>query len=195
VISTDLFAIFLVSVTTGNIAFGYLLGMCPFISLAGQIRTAAGMGMAVTFVVTITAMVNWPLYHLLLLPWGAEILLYPAFILVIAGTVQLMEMLIERFLPGLEAAFGSFLPLITVNCAVLAVSLFMVMRGYGFFESVLYAFGSSVGWMLAILLVSFVRGKVALIGDVPAGMQGAGITMVITGILALAFLGFQGIAL
>lgn len=193
--SADLFTIFLVSVTTGNIAFAYLLGMCPFVGLAGEMRTAAGMGMAVVFVITITASINWPLYHLVLVPGGAEILTYPAFILVIAGTVQLIEMMVERFVPGLEAAFGSFLPLITVNCAVMAVSLFMVIRGYGFFESVLYAFGSSVGWLLAILLVSFVRSEVALRGDVPPGMQGAGITMVITGILALAFLGFQGISL
>lgn len=191
----DLFTIFLISITTGNIAFAWLLGMCPFISLAGEVRTAAGMGMAVAFIITLTGAINWPLYHLILIPGGAEILAYPAFILVIAGTVQLLEMLISRFSPGLEAAFGAFLPLITVNCAVMAVSLFMVLRGYGFLSSVIFSFGSGIGWMIAIILVAVVRGKVALVGDVPRNLRGAGITMVITGILALAFLGFQGISL
>lgn len=187
--------LFLLSITTGNLAFSYLLGMCPFISLAGDIRTAAGMGTAVVFVVTLTAGLNWPLYHHLLLPMGAEIFLYPLFIMVIAGGVQLIEMIIQRFLPGMEAAFGAFLPLITVNCAVLAVSLFMVIRSYSYIESIVYAFASALGWMLAIVLVSVLRAKVLLYGDPPRGMEGAGISMLITGILAMAFLGFQGITL
>ena len=184
--------IFLAAVLTHNIALTYLLGMCPFISLSRSLRTATGMGFAVIFVVTLTAAINWPIYNLILVPAKSELIYYIVFIIVIAASVQLVEMIMERFFPVLQAAFGIFLPLITVNCTVLAVSLFMVIRNYSYTESLIFAFGSAVGWTLAIVIVAAINEKLKLVGDVPKGMKGPGIIMVIAGIIALAFLGFAG---
>ena len=185
--------IFLAAVLTQNIALTYLLGMCPFVALSRSLRTATGMGFAVIFVVTLTAMINWPIYHLILVPLNSELIYYIVFIIVIAASVQLVEMIMEKFFPALQAAFGIFLPLITVNCTVLAVSLFMVLRDYSYMESIIFAVGSAVGWVLAIVLVAAINEKLELVGDIPKGMQGPGIIMVIAGIIALAFLGFAGI--
>jgi Na+-transporting NADH:ubiquinone oxidoreductase subunit E len=190
---THILTIFLAAVLTQNIALTYLLGMCPFIALSRSLKTALGMGFAVVFVVTLTAMINWPVYHLILVPLQAELIYYIVFIIVIAASVQLVEMIMEKFFPALQAAFGIFLPLITVNCTVLAVSLFMVLRQYPYLESIIFAVGSAVGWVLAIVLVAAINEKLELVGDIPKGMQGPGIIMVIAGIIALAFLGFAGI--
>ncbi|MBN2737803.1 MAG: NADH:ubiquinone reductase (Na(+)-transporting) subunit E [Spirochaetales bacterium] len=187
-----LFTLFITAVLTQNIALTYLLGMCPFISLSRSLKTATGMGFAVIFVVTLTSAINWPIYNLLLVPNGAEIIYFIVFIIVIAATVQLVEMLMERFFPILQAAFGIFLPLITVNCTVLAVSLFMVIREYGFIETIVFAFGSAVGWMMAIVIVAGINEKLKLIGEIPKGMKGPGIIMTTAGIIALAFMGFAG---
>jgi Na+-transporting NADH:ubiquinone oxidoreductase subunit E len=191
-LAVHLITIFLAAILTHNIALTYLLGMCPFISLSRNLRTASGMGFAVIFVVVLTAIVNWPIYNLVLVPTGSEIIYYVVFIIVIAATVQLVEMLMERFFPVLQAAFGIFLPLITVNCTVLAVSLFMVIRNYDFLTTLVFAFGSAVGWTIAIVVVAAINEKLDLIGDIPKGMRGPGIIMVIAGIIALAFLGFSG---
>ena len=166
--------------------------MCPFISLSRSLRTALGMGMAIIFVMTLTAAINWPIYHLILVPAGSELIYYIVFIIVIAASVQLVEMLMERFFPTLQAAFGIFLPLITVNCAVLAISLFMVLRNYSYIETLFFAFGSAVGWTLAIVIVATINEKLRLIGDIPKGLKGPGIIMIIAGIIALAFMGFAG---
>ena len=188
----NLLMIFIAAVLTQNIAFSYLLGMCPFISLSKSLRTASGMGFAVIFVVTLTALINWPIYNYILVPLHSELIYYIVFIIVIAGTVQLVEMIMEKFFPVLQAAFGIFLPLITVNCTVLAVSLFMVIRSYNYLQSVVFAFGASVGWIFAIVIVAAINEKLALVGDIPKGMKGPGIIMTIAGILSLAFLGFAG---
>ena len=188
----NLLMIFIAAVLTQNIAFTYLLGMCPFISLSKSLRTASGMGFAVIFVVTLTALINWPIYNYILVPLHSELIYYIVFIIVIAGTVQLVEMIMEKFFPVLQAAFGIFLPLITVNCTVLAVSLFMVIRNYNYLQSVVFAFGASVGWIIAIVIVAAINEKLALVGDIPKGMKGPGIIMTIAGILSLAFLGFAG---
>ena len=188
----NLLMIFIAAVLTQNIALTYLLGMCPFISLSKSLRTASGMGFAVVFVITLTALINWPIYNYILVPLHSELIYYIVFIIVIAGTVQLVEMIMEKFFPVLQAAFGIFLPLITVNCTVLAVSLFMVIRNYSYLQSVVYAFGASVGWIMAIVIVAAINEKLALVGDVPKGMKGPGIIMTIAGILSLAFLGFAG---
>ena len=185
--------IFFAAILTHNIALTYLLGMCPFVALSRSLKVATGMGFAVIFVVTLTAIINWPIYHLILVPLHSELIYYIVFIIVIAGSVQLVEMIMEKFFPALQAAFGIFLPLITVNCTVLAVSLFMVLRNYSYIESVIFAVGSAVGWVLAIVLVAAIYEKLELVGDIPKGLQGPGIIMVIAGILALAFLGFAGI--
>ncbi len=188
----NLLMIFIAAVLTQNIAFTYLLGMCPFISLSRSLRTASGMGFAVIFVVTLTALINWPIYNYILVPLHSELIYYIVFIIVIAGTVQLVEMIMEKFFPVLQAAFGIFLPLITVNCTVLAVSLFMVIRSYNYLQSVVFAFGASLGWIIAIVIVAAINEKLALVGDIPKGMKGPGIIMTIAGILSLAFLGFAG---
>lgn len=184
--------ILLAAILTHNIALTYLLGMCPFIALARSLRTAAGMSYAVIFVVTLTAAINWPIYHLILVPTGSELIYYIVFIIIIAASVQLVEMIMERFFPPLQAAFGIFLPLITVNCTVLAVSLFMVIRDYNFVTTVIFAFGSAIGWMVAIVIVAAINEKLRLVGDIPEGMKGPGIIMASAGIIALAFLGFTG---
>ncbi len=188
----ELLKIFIAALLTHNIALTYLLGMCPFMALSGNVKTAMGMGMAVIFVVTLTAAVNWPIYQLILVPMNAEVLAYIVFIIVIAGCVQLVEMIVERFFPVLEASFGIFLPLITVNCVVLAVSLFMVLRQYSYVQTLVFAFGTACGWSLAIMMVASIKTRLQLIGDIPRGLHGAGITMIIAGILSLAFLGFGG---
>lgn len=188
----ELLTLLVAAIFTHNIALTYLLGMCPFISLSRTIKTANGMGVAVIFVVTLTAIINWPIYWLILVPLKSEFLAYIVFIIVIAASVQLVEMIMEKFFPVLQSHFGIFLPLITVNCVVLAVSLFMVLRQYSFIKTVFFAFGSAVGWTLAIVMVSAINEKLRLVGDIPKGLKGPGIIMVIAGIISLAFLGFAG---
>ncbi len=190
--AVHLLTILVAAILTHNIALTYLLGMCPFIALSRALKTAVGMSYAVIFVVTLTAAINWPIYHLILVPTNSTLIFYIVFIIVIAASVQLVEMIMERFFPILQAAFGIFLPLITVNCTVLAVSLFMVIRDYGYVETVVFAFGSAVGWMAAIVIVAAINEKLKLIGDIPSGMKGPGIIMVSAGLIALAFLGFAG---
>ena len=184
--------ILVAAIFTHNIALSYLLGMCPLLAMSRNVDTAVGMGIAVMFVMTITAALNWVIYHYLLIPTGSEIMAYLVFIIVIASVVQLLEMLIERFFPRLQNSFGIFLPLITVNCTILAVSLFVVLRTYNCWQTVFFGLGSGAGWMLAIVIISAIREKLRLIGDIPDGLKGAGITMIIAGILALAFMGFSG---
>lgn len=188
----ELLTIFIAAILTHNIALTYLLGLCPFISLSRSLKTASGMGFAVIFVVTLTAAINWPIYHLILVPAKSELIYYIVFIIVIAAAVQLVEMIMEKFFPALQASFGIFLPLITVNCTVLAVSLFIVLRKYSYIETLAFAIGSAVGWMLAIIIVAAINEKINLIGDVPKGLKGPGIIMVIAGIIALSFMGFAG---
>lgn len=185
--------LFLASVFTHNIALTYILGMCPFIVISKNLKTAAGMGASVIFVVVLTAVINWPIYWKILVPAKAEIVSYLIFIIVIAASVQLLEMLLEKFFPPLQSSFGIFLPLITVNCIVLAVSLFMVLRKYNFIQTVCYSLGTSAGWALAIIIMAAIKEKLMLVGDIPKGLRGAGITMIIAGLMALAFTGFAGI--
>lgn len=184
--------VFLASVFTHNIALTYILGMCPLIAISKNLKTAKGMGVSVIAVITITGAINWPIYKFLKSS-GAETISLLVFIIMIAATVQLLEMFLDKFIPSLYNAFGIFLPLITVNCAVLAVSLFFVSRTFGFLETVAFSFGSGVGWALAIVLIAAIREKLALTGKVPSGLEGAGIVMVIAGVISLAFTGFGGI--
>ena len=184
--------ILIASIFTHNIALVYILGMCPFIVISKNFKTAVGMGVSVIFVVTLTAIINWPIYWKLLVPAKAEIVSYLIFIIVIAASVQLLEMVIEKFFPPLQSSFGIFLPLITVNCIVLAVCLFMVLRKYDFIQTVFYSFGTSAGWALAIIIMAAIKEKLLLVADIPSGLRGAGITMIIAGILAFAFMGFAG---
>lgn len=189
---TGLILVFIASIFTHNIAFSYLLGMCPLISLSKSIKTALGMGIAVIFVVTLTAAINWPIYYFILVPTHSELIYYIVFVITIAASVQLVEMIVERFFPPLQTTFGIFLPLITVNCIVLAVSLFMILREYSYIKTLVFSFGSSVGWALAIVLIAAINEKLQLIGDIPKGLRGPGIILIIAGIIALSFLGFSG---
>lgn len=176
-----------------NIALAYILGMCPLIAISTSVRNAKGMGFAVVFVVTLTGIINYPIY-LLLTRWNVEHLNLLVFIITIAATVQFLEMFIDKFFPKMYNAFGLFLPLITVNCVVLGVSLFFVNREYSFVETAAFSFGSGVGWLLAIVLLAGIREKMTKTSDIPKGLVGKGITFIVLGILALAFIGFTGLA-
>lgn len=185
------FSIFFAAVFTNNILLTNYLGMCSFLGASREIKTASGLGTAVVFVMAITSALNWIVYHYLLVPFGLEYLRFIIFIVVIAAFVQLAEMIIERVSQRLYHALGIFLPLITVNCAILGVSLFMVIRSYGFWQSFAYGAGSGVGWALAILAMAGIRQKMAK-SKIPRGLEGAGIALIIAGIMALAFVGFNG---
>ena len=189
--SPDAVTIFVASIFINNILLANFLGMCSFIAVSREVNTAAGLGAAVVFVMTLTSGLNYLVYSWLLVPLGLEHLRYIAFIVVIAATVQLVEMVIERASPVLYYALGIFLPLITVNCAILGVSLFMVIRQYSFVQSLAYGAGSGVGWALAILAMAGLRKKMKR-SRVPAALDGPGITMIVAGVMALAFLGFSG---
>ena len=147
--------------------------------------------MAVTFVLTITATANWIIDYYVLVPLGVGYLRFVIFIIVIAAMVQIVEMFMERFSPTLYNALGIFLPLITVNCAILGVSLFMILREYTFIKAVAFGFGGGVGWSLAIIAMASIRNRLQF-SNVPRQLQGAGITMIIAGMMALGFMGFAG---
>ncbi|MDO5689363.1 MAG: Rnf-Nqr domain containing protein [Tissierellia bacterium] len=184
--------IFFASIFTSNMIFSNFLGMCSFIAVSKEVPTAAGLGTAVAFVLTITTILNYFVYYYVLVPFGLEYLRFIIFILVIAAFVQLLEMILERYLPNLYYALGIFLPLITVNCAILGVSLFMVIRGYNFLQTAFFGLGSGVGWALAIVSMAGIRARINE-NHLPEGLRGPGITLIITGIMAMAFIGFSGI--
>jgi len=183
-------SLFFASIFTSNILLANFLGMCSFISISKDINSANGLGLAVTVVLTVTAGINWLVLQLLVY-LGLEYLRFVVFIIVIAAVVQMLEMIIDRVSQTLYMSLGIFLPLITVNCAVLGVSLFMEIRDYSFVQSVTYGLGSGLGWWLAIMALSAIRKKVDK-APVPAGMKGAGITMITIGFMAMAFIGFSG---
>jgi Na+-transporting NADH:ubiquinone oxidoreductase subunit E len=188
---TSALVILTAAILTNNILLTNFLGMCSFIACSGQIRTALGLGTAVTFVMTVTAMLNYAIYRFLLVPHGLEHLQFIVFIAVIAAFVQFVEMFVERFSPRLYFTLGIFLPLITVNCAILGASLFMVIRNYTFTQSVGFGFGAGVGWAVAIVLMAGLRQKMRY-SNIPDPFQGVAIAMIVTCVLAMAFMGFAG---
>ena len=200
----NLVSIFINSVFVGNILLAYFLGMCSFLAISSNMEPAVGLGFAVTFVLSITAPANWLVYHYLLAPgalaWAGlpladlSFLKFIIFIAVIAAIVQALEMIIDRYSPPLYMALGVFLPLIAVNCAILGASLFMVERDYNFVESVVFGASSGIGWMLAIVTMAGIRQKLRY-ADVPSGLEGFGISMIIAGLMAMAFMLFSGITL
>jgi Na+-transporting NADH:ubiquinone oxidoreductase subunit E len=183
--------ILLAALLTNNILLTGFIGMCSFLVCSKQYDTAVGLGVAVVFVTTCTCALNYLVYYYLLLPFHAEHMSFIVFIAVIAAFTQFVEMFIERFSPKLYYALGIFLPLIAVNCVIMAVSLFMVLRQYTFLQTVGFGFGSSLGWMLAIVLMAGLRKKMEY-SRVPESMQGVAIAMLITGVMAMAFMGFAG---
>ena len=188
---TSALVIFVAAIVTSNILLSNFLGMCSFLACSRKIDTALGLGAAVTFVMTCTTTINYLIFHHVLVPWELEHLTFIFFIAVIAAFVQFVEMFIERFSPTLYYALGIFLPLITVNCAILGSSLFMVIRKYTFVQSVGFGIGSGLGWALAIVLIAGLREKMRY-SNVPPAFRGVAITMIITGIMAMAFMGFAG---
>ncbi|MDD2392518.1 MAG: Rnf-Nqr domain containing protein [Eubacteriales bacterium] len=186
------FVIFFASILTSNMILSNFLGMCSYISISSEYKTASGLGKSVTLVMVITNMINYLVYKFLIVPLGLEYLRYIIFIMVIAATVQVMELAMDRFLPDLHVKLGIFLPLITVNCAILGTTLFIIIRDYDFLQSVLFGLGSGLGWWLAISALAAIREKMAK-NKLPKGLAGPGITFIITGIMALAFIGFSGI--
>lgn len=185
--------LFWAAVFTSNILLTNFLGMCSYLSVSREVESSLGLGVAVTFVLVFTTALNWLVYHYLLVPLDIVYLQYIVFIIVIAAFVQLLELLVERYAPVLYLSLGIFLPLITVNCAIFGVSLFMVIRNYSFIQSLAYGAGSGLGWLLAILMLAGIRVKLK---DklIPSGLRGAGISLIVTGIMALAFIGFSGVA-
>ena len=183
--------ILIAAIFTNNILLSNFLGMCSFLACSRQISTAVGLGVAVTFVMTGTTALNFVIYHQLLAHFNLGFLQFIVFIAVIAAFVQFVEMFIERFSPTLYYALGIFLPLITVNCAILGVSLFFVIRQYSFLQSVAFGFGGGVGWTMAIILMAGMRTKMGY-SNIPLPFRGVAISMIITGVMAMAFMGFAG---
>ena len=188
----QLFLLLFAAAVTSNIALTYFLGMCPFVTLSKDLKIASGMGVAVTSVMTITAVINWLINQYVLIPLELDFLQFLVFIVTIAAVVQIIEMFLDRYTPVLYAAFGIFLPLITVNCAILGVSLFMVLRSYTFQQTLFYSVGSGLGWFLAIVSIGALRKKLVF-SDPPSHFGAHGITAILAGIMALAFIGFAGI--
>jgi len=194
------------SIFINNILLAYFLGMCSFLALSKKLSTSVGLGIAVIFVLTITAPVNWLINEYFLkkgaLKWispslgdiDLSFMTFILFIAVIAAMVQLVEMVVEKFSPTLYAALGIFLPLITVNCAILGVSLFMVERNYTLAKTTVFGFSSGIGFFLAIVIMAAIRQKIRY-SNVPPALRGLGITMIITGLMAMAFMLFSGIQL
>ncbi|OFX16319.1 MAG: NADH:ubiquinone reductase (Na(+)-transporting) subunit E [Bacteroidetes bacterium GWA2_31_9] len=208
----ELFNMFIKSIFIDNMIFAFFLGMCSFLAVSKTVKTSLGLGVAVIFVLLITAPFNWVIYHYLLkagaLVWidasfadvDLSYLSFLVFIASIAAIVQLVEMVVERFSPPLYNALGIFLPLIAVNCVILAVALFVQekedqsLMGLSALEVTIYAVGSGLGWFLAIVSMAAIREKIKY-SNVPAPLRGLGITFILTGLMAIAFMGLMGIKL
>jgi Na+-transporting NADH:ubiquinone oxidoreductase subunit E len=198
------FNLFIRAAFVENLALTFFLGMCTFLAISKRVDTAIGLGVAVMVIQTITVPVNYLIYTYLLkggaLAWAGladvdlSFLGLVSYIGVIAALVQILEMLLDRFVPALYNALGIFLPLITVNCAILGGTLFMVERQYNFGESVTFGIGSGFGWAVALIALAGIREKLRY-SDVPDGLQGLGITFIIAGLMSLGFMGLSGIQL
>ncbi len=203
----ELFNLFIKSVFVDNMIFAYFLGMCSYLAVSKTVKTSAGLGLAVTFVLVVTVPVNYLVNKYLLAPgalaWispklatvDLSFLTYILFIAIIAAIVQILEMIIETFTPSLYSALGIFLPLIAVNCAILGCSLFMQERGFSNVgEAAVFGLGSGLGWLLAIVGIAAIREKLRY-SKIPKGLQGVGISFIITGLMGIAFMAFMGIKL
>ena len=184
-------AVMVGAIFTNNILLTNYLGFCSFLSISKEVKSSVGLGIAVVFVMAMTNALNWPIHYYVLVPLGLEYLGFIVYIIVIAASVQLVEMIVERVSETLYRNLGIFLPLITVNCAVFGAVLFMFIRKYTFLASLAYGVGGGIGWALAIIAMAGIRQKMAR-SRVPKGLEGAGITLIVAGIMALAFIGFTG---
>lgn len=203
----ELFKLLIKSVFVDNMIFAYFLGMCSYLAVSKTVKTSAGLGLAVTFVLVVTVPVNYLINKYLLAPgalaWispklatiDLSFLTYIIFIAIIAAIVQILEMIIETFTPSLYSALGIFLPLIAVNCAILGCSLFMQERAFSNVgEAAVFGLGSGIGWLLAIVAIAAIREKLRY-SKIPKGLQGVGISFIITGLMGIAFMAFMGIKL
>ena len=181
------------AITTNNILLTNFLGMCSFLAVSKELESSIGLGVAVVFVSTLTAPLCWLVNYWLLVPYQLEYLQYIVFIIVVAAFVQIVEMIIERVSEGLYYTLGIFLPLITVNCCILGCILFMIIRQYTFWQSVAYGFGAGTGWAMAIITLAGIRERMKKRSKVVPELEGPGITLIVTGIIAMAFVGFSGI--
>ena len=186
-----MFSIIITSIFINNIIFAKFLGCCPFMGVSKKVDSSLGMGMAVTFVITIASGVTWIVYRLILEPHGLGYLQTIAFILIIASLVQFVEMAIKKTSPSLYKALGVFLPLITTNCAVLGVAIINIQVGYNFIETLVNGFGVAVGFSLALLLLAGIRERLEF-ANTPKNFKGVPIAFITAGLLAMAFMGFSG---
>lgn len=189
---TELLLILVGAIFVNNFVLARFLGICPFLGVSKKVETALGMGMAVTFVMTIAAVVTWFIQYFVLIPFGIEYLQTIAFILVIASLVQLVEMVIQKASPVLYQSLGIFLPLITTNCAVLGLAVLNIQKEYNFLESVIFALGAALGFTLAMVLFAGLRERLDL-SPVPTAFRGTAIALITAGLLSLAFMGFAGL--
>lgn len=188
----EYFLVFISAAIINNFVLAYFLGICPFLGVSNKIDSAFSLGLATTFVMVITAVSSWLINHYILIRFNAPFLEYVSFIIVIAAMVQLVEMFIKKTSPVLYRTLGIFLPLITTNCAILGLALFAVLRNYGFIQTIFFGLGAGVGFTLAIVIMAGIREELEM-ADVPPALQGAGITLIVAGFLALTFMGFAGL--
>lgn len=186
-----LISILFIYILVDNFVLQRFFGICPFLGVSRKMETAMGMGMAVVFVITLSTLVTWLVHYYILVPLGLEFLQLVTFILVIAGLVQLVETFLRKASPTLYQGLGIYLPLITTNCAVLAVALLAVRQDFSLLESVVFGIAASLGFWMALVIMSGIRERLDL-AKVPASLQGTAITLITAGILSLAFMGFRG---
>ncbi|WP_308555847.1 electron transport complex subunit RsxA [uncultured Porphyromonas sp.] len=186
--------IFIVAVFVNNVVLSQFLGICPFLGVSKKVSTATGMGAAVTFVLLLATMVTWLVQTYILVPLELEFLQTIAFILVIATLVQMIEMIIKKISPALYQALGVFLPLITTNCCVLGVAILVIQKKFTYAESLMYAVSIGIGFLLAMVIFAGIREQLAKTGSTPRAMKGIPIALITAGILAMAFMGFSGLA-
>jgi electron transport complex protein RnfA len=181
------------AIFVNNVVLSRFLGICPFFGVSNKVETSLGMGGAVIFVLTIAAMVTYMIQHFILVPMKIEFMQTISFILVIAALVQMVEIILKKVSPALYQALGIFLPLITTNCAVLGVALLSIQKNYNLAETTVFALANGVGFALALLLLAGLREQIELSSDVPKAMKGTPISLLVAGLLAMAFMGFAGI--
>ncbi len=188
----NIFEIVILSMLVSNVVLSQFLGICPFLGVSKQVETAAGMGVAVTFVITIACAITWPIQYYILNPLGLGYLQTIAFILIIAALVQFVEMALKKFIPSLHASLGVYLPLITTNCAVLGVAINNITNGYNFIESVVCGLFTAIGFLIAIVILAGIRERIDG-NDVPNSFKGTPIVLVTASLMAIAFCGFAGL--
>ena len=187
----EIFTLLISAILINNFVLHYFIGLCPFLGVSKKLDSALSMGVSVTFVMAITAVSSWIINHWILIPNGLDYLQIVSFILVIASLVQLVEMFIRKISPPLYQAMGIYLPLITTNCCIMGLALIAALKNYDFLETVVFGVGAGLGFTLAIILMAGIREELEF-ADIPEPLKGAGIALIVTGIMALSFLGFSG---